>query len=513
MSTMKNLLAYALVGIVSAGTTFGLIEYGKSKDVFSGVSISDKDNQDGAQFASYDYISSGANLPDFTKAAENTVNAVVSITNYGKPSMARGDNPFDMFNDPFFEQFFGERFRGQEQRGNSSEGKEVPMGTGSGVIISKDGYIVTNNHVIQNATKVEVTLNNKQSYTAKVVGTDPNTDISLLKIDEDNLPFLSFFNSDNLKVGEWVLAVGNPFGLNSTVTAGIVSAKGRSINILSRGSDHPIESFIQTDAAINPGNSGGALVNTNGHLVGVNTAIFSKTGSYAGYGFAVPSNIVKKIVSDLKQYGMVQRGFLGVGILDTSDERMVEEYNGKFNKKVKPNSGIVVSQLSDDGGAIEAGIEEGDVIKEINGEKIYGYGSLSAIVGSKNPGDTVEVTIERNGKIRKYKVVLKDINGNSKIRSKSDLSPTERMGVSLQPLTDEVKSRYGISSGVMVVNINKGSDFANIGINEGYIILKINGKEVNSRKDVDAILKNYKGNVSVNFLDRYGRIYSQGFKM
>lgn len=512
---MKNLLTYALVGVVSAGTTFGLIEYNKSNDVSSNSVATLQPEQNGnAQFATYNYTSAGTDLPDFTKAAESSVNAVVSVTNYGTRSNRQsGGNPFgDMFSDPFFEHFFGERFRGQ-QRQPQSEQKEVPLTAGSGVIISKDGYIVTNNHVIQNATKVEITLNNKQNYTAKVIGTDPNTDISLLKIDEDNLPYLSFFNSDNLKVGEWVLAVGNPFGLNSTVTAGIVSAKGRSINILGKNGDHPIESFIQTDAAINPGNSGGALVNTNGHLVGINTAIFSQTGSYAGYGFAVPSNIVQKIVSDLKQYGMVQRGFLGVGILDTSDEQMVKQYNKEFDKKVKPNSGIMVSQLSDDGGAIEAGIEEGDFIKKIDGQPVTAYSNLSVAIGSKNPGDVVKVTVERNGKLRDYNVTLKDINGNAKIRSKADLTATEKMGASFQPLTDEMKARYGIKNGVMVTSISSRSDFAQIGINEGYIITKINGKDINSKNDIDKILKNYKGNVSVNFLDRYGRMYTQGFKM
>lgn len=513
---MKNIFAYLLVGVVSAATTFGLINYTKSDNnqtVSNLVEDAKKDENTNSHFATYDYKSSGTEMPDFTKAAEKSVHAVVSIKNYGvarKQSMRGGNLPF---NDPFFDQFFDQFFKRDNRRQQRQPDEEVPTGAGSGVIISKDGYIVTNNHVIDGATKLEVTLDNQQTYSAKLVGTDPNTDIALIKIDEDNLPFLSFFNSDNIKVGEWVLAIGNPLGLNSTVTAGIVSAKGRNINILGRNGERPIESFIQTDAAINPGNSGGALVNTNGHLVGINTAISSQTGSYVGYGFAVPSNLVKKVVNDIKNYGMVQRGFVGVSALDLSNEMMVRNYNRENEKDIKTGEGVMVTGLMENGGALEAGIEEGDIIRKVDGEKINSFSALSLAIGRKSPGDKVNIELYRDGKKRNYQVELKDEQGNAKIRSLSDLSALEKMGAKFQPLTEKQKIRYGIDKGVLVTEVKRNSKLANIGVSDGYIILEINKKEVDSSKDIEKILKNYKGNVSIKFVDRYGRIYTQGFKI
>lgn len=509
---MKNILTYAFVGVLSAGTTYGLIQYTADHDVLGSKSIitqAEQEDDTTAHFAKYNYTSSGTVMPDFTQAASNSVNTVVSIKNYGSSNARtqRGGNPMDFFNDPFFDQFFDRENR-TPQRDES-----MPSGAGSGVIISSDGYIVTNNHVIDNADKLEVTLNNLQTYTARLVGTDPNTDIALLKIDEDNLPFLSFYNSDQIKVGEWVLAIGNPFGLKSTVTAGIVSAKGRGIGILGRNGDHPIEAFIQTDAAINPGNSGGALVNTNGHLVGINTAIYSQTGSNAGYGFAVPSNLAQKVVNDIKNYGRVQRGYIGIEGMDLSNEMAVRDYNRQFNGDLKTGQGVLVTGLSEDGGAIEAGIEEGDIIKEIDGKKVTTFSALSVAVGAKNPGDKVNVTVERNGKNRTYKVKLKDLQGNAKIRSIDDLTITEKMGAQFEPLTDKQKVQYGIDSGVLVTDVNRTGILKDIGVQPGYIILKINNKAVNSRDDIEKILKNYEGNVSVNFVDRYGRIYTKGFSL
>ena len=511
---MKNILTYALVGVLSAGTTYGIIEYAQNND-FPGKSIitnADENIDHNGQFASYSYASSGTVMPDFTNAAENSVNAVVSIKNFGNRNAQaqRGQNPFDFFNDPFFDQFFDRGNRGQRQQ---QYDEDMPSGAGSGVIISKDGYIVTNNHVIADASKLEVTLNNQQTYTAKVIGTDPNTDIALIKIDEDNLPFLSFYDSDNLRVGEWVLAIGNPFGLNSTVTAGIVSAKGRGIGILSRSGDHPIESFIQTDAAINPGNSGGALINTNGHLVGINSAIYSQTGSYAGYGFAVPANIVQKVVNDFKQYGMVQRGYIGIEGMDLSNELAVRDYNRQTGKDIKTSQGFMVTGLNEQGGAIEAGIEEGDIVKEVDGRKITSFAALSAAVGGKNPGDNVDVKIIRDGKERSYNVVLKDLQGNAKVRSVDDLTVLEKLGGKFEPLSDKQKVQYGIESGVIVTDVNRSGILQEIGINPGYIIMKVNNQEVNSGKDIEKVLKKHKGNVSVNFVDRYGRIYTKGFSM
>ena len=507
---MKNILTYALVGVLSAGTTYGLIEYAANDNTTNNNAFfTQADNENDSQFAGYNYTSAGTVMPDFTDAAENSVNAVVSIKNYGNSNSQRqsGQNPFDFFNDPFFDQFFD---RGQQRQ---QYDENMPSGAGSGVLISADGYIVTNNHVISDADRLEVTLNNQETYTAKLIGTDPNTDIALIKIDEDNLPFLSFNNSDNLKVGEWVLAIGNPFGLNSTVTAGIVSAKGRGIGILSRSGEHPIESFIQTDAAINPGNSGGALVNTNGHLVGINTAIYSQTGSYAGYGFAVPANLVQKVVSDFKRFGMVQRGYIGIEGMDLSDESAIRNYNKQNSTELKTTQGVLVTGLSEDGGAIEAGIEEGDIIKEVDGKPIRTFSALSFAVGGKSPGDKVAVKVLRDGKERSYNVTLKDLQGNAKVRSIDDLTILEKLGGEFEPLTEKQKVQYGIESGVIVSDVTRTGILKEIGINPGYIIMKVNDKEVNSKEDIEKILKKYKGNVSVNFVDRYGRIYTKGFSM
>lgn len=519
---MKNILAYALVGVVSAGTTYGLVEYSQHNNLWGNaksiVTTTDGSN-DGSHFVSYDYNSKGTVMPDFTAAAEKSVGAVVNIINYADPSEIRQQqgNPFDLFNDPFFEHFFGPQNRQPQQKyygDKKSENDLIPAGSGSGVIISSDGYIVTNNHVIKDAAKLEVTLNNNQSYTAKLLGTDPNTDLALLKIDEDHLPFLSFYNSDNLKVGEWVLAIGNPFGtLTSTVTAGIVSAKARNIDILRQNSDNPIESFIQTDAAINPGNSGGALINTNGDLVGINSAIASKTGTFTGYGFAVPSNLVKKVVDDIRNYGMVQRGYLGIEGFDLSDELRLKDYNRKEGTNLKSGRGVYVTNVTSYGGAKEAGVQKGDIITKVDGTVINTFPNLSLAVGRKHPGDKVEVEVVRNGRKKSFSIVLKDLNGSAKIRSKDELSATEKLGIVLTPLTDKQKVQYGINSGVFVSSLQPGSIFSKIGLNQGYIILKVNGKEVNTQQDIDKILKNYKGNVSVNFVDRYGRIYTQGFSL
>lgn len=391
----------------------------------------------------------------------------------------------------------------------------MPSGMGSGVIISPDGYIISNNHVVAGANKLEVVLSNKKSYVATLVGTDPNTDISLLKIEEKGLPYLNFANSDNIEVGQWVLAVGNPLGLNSTVTAGIVSAKGRGIGILgSQGrASNPIESFIQTDAAINPGNSGGALVNSNGDLIGINSAIQSTTGYYQGYGFAVPSNLARKIVEDIKKFGIVQRGFLGVSSLDLSNDQQVALYNRQKKANLKVGSGVYVTDVADNSGAENAGIKNGDIITKVDGTPITDFSDLSLAVGSKRPGDRVQVTYLRNGKETTSTVTLKDQKGGTSTRTRADLSVTEKIGADFEPLSDSFKTSYGLNSGVIAKNVSEGSEMAKIGIVDNYIIIEINGKPVNSQKDVERILDKYQGNVQVRFVDEYGRMYTKGFKM
>jgi S1-C subfamily serine protease len=345
------------------------------------------------------------------------------------------------------------------------------------------------------------------------VGTDPTTDIALLKIEEKGLPYLNFANSDNVEVGQWVLAVGNPLGLNSTLTAGIDSAKGRSIDLLSQQSQSPIESFIQTDAAINPGNSGGALVNPNGELIGINSAISSKTGYYEGYGFAVPSNLARKVVEDIKKFGLVQRGFLGVRPLDLSDQRQVSAYNQQKKTNIKTGEGVYLLEVSENGGAEDAGLRTGDIITKVDNVVVSSYYDLSFAVGSKRPGDKVAVTYTRNGKENTVDVTLKDQKNGTSTRSKADLSVTEKIGSEFEPLSDKFKTDYGLTSGVIAKNVVEGLEMAKIGIVDNYIVIEVNGKPVNSQKDVEKILQGYNGNVQVKYVDEYGRITTRGFKM
>lgn len=497
---MKKYLGYLAVGLMSASFAILGMQY-LSKNFnsnFINTTQQVVEDEEG-NFSFVDYKGNVAyNVPSFVEASQKTVNAVVSVINFSNQTQQqRGRDPFEFF--------FG--FPQQEQD------PDRPSGQGSGVIISDDGYIVTNNHVIKGSNKIEVVLNNQKSYTAELIGTDPNTDIALLKIEEKGLPFIKFINSDNINVGDWVLAVGNPFGLNSTVTAGIVSAKGRSIDILRRNASNPVESFIQTDAAINPGNSGGALVNPRGDLVGINTAISSPTGTFSGYGFAVPSNLVKKVVEDIKNYGMVQRGYLGVEGMDLNDDYVVKQYNKEKGTKIKSQAGVLVNKVTDNGGAQAAGIEKGDIITEVDGTKINSFGKLSFAVGSKHPGDKVKVKVLRDGKEREYTVTLRDQRGHAKTRSVSDLTVPEKLGAEFEPLTERQKVSFGIDHGVMVKDLQVGSKLASIGISENFIILKVNDKEVSSQKDIEKILNKHKGRVSVSYVDPYGRIYTRGFTL
>ncbi|KMQ70752.1 Do family serine endopeptidase [Chryseobacterium koreense] len=502
-NNLKKLIPYAFVGVISGATTFGAINYFGVKNHDSEFSyFAPKKNTD-ASFASFNMAGVG---DDFVKAAKMTVPAVVSIKNFSNRTSQRSDQDL-------FDLFFGNPFGNNQRQPQQQPQQEMPRGMGSGVIISPDGYIISNNHVIAGATKLEVQLSNKKTYVANLVGTDPTTDIALLKIEEKGLPYLNFANSDNVEVGQWVLAVGNPMGLNSTVTAGIVSAKGRSIDLLSQQSRTPIENFIQTDAAINPGNSGGALVNPNGELIGINSAISSKTGYYEGYGFAVPSNLARKVVEDIKKFGLVQRGFLGVRSLDLSDTRQVAQYNQQNKTNIKANEGVYITDVTAKGGAEDAGLRPGDIITKVDNTVISNYYDLSFAVGSKRPGDKVAVTYLRNGKENTTNVTLKDEKGNTTFRSKADLSVTEKIGAEFEPLSEKFKTDYGLTSGVIAKNVLDGSEMAKIGIVDNYIVIEINGKPVNSQKDVEKILDKYQGNVQVKYVDDFGRITTRGFKM
>jgi len=358
--------------------------------------------------------------------------------------------------------------------------------SGSGVIISKDGYIVTNNHVIRDADKIDVILNNnKRTYTGKLIGADPNTDLALIKIDGKDLQAITFGNSDNVRTGEWVLAVGNPFNLTSTVTAGIVSAKGRNINV-NQNAQFPIESFIQTDAAINPGNSGGALVNALGELIGINTAIQSQTGSYVGYGFAIPGNIVAKIVKDLIDFGEVQRGFTGMDVKDI---------DAPTAEKLNVDNGVVVNEVLEDGPALKAGFKEGDVIVKVDGKNIDSKAIYEEQLSYHRPGDKVKMTYLRSGKENTGEVSLINKEGNTAITKKNSVS-SNKLGADFQPLSKMEKSKLGIDAGVKVSNIRNGY-IRQMNIPEGFVIYKLNNRTYSKPEDLIADLERVSGRIVI----------------
>ncbi len=403
----------------------------------------------------------GGNL-DFTDAAEKSVEAVVHVMTKQVATTS------ETYANPFYDFFFG-------PRGNMPQRSPI-VGSGSGVILSEDGYIVTNNHVIDGAQEIEVILNNQKSYEATLVGTDPTTDIALLKIEEKGLNYLTFGSSDNLKVGEWVLAVGNPFNLTSTVTAGIVSAKSRSINILaSRNQPMGIESFIQTDAAVNPGNSGGALVNTSGELIGINTAIASQTGSYTGYSFAVPSAIVSKVVKDLKEYGEVQRAFLGVQIVGVNAE-VAKQF------ELDAVEGVYVDAVTVNGGAEDAGIEKGDVILSIDGTTVNTNSQLIEKVSQHRPGDKVKLIVKRDGKTKQFTVILRNSYGSTSL-VKDNKGMSDLLGGEFEELSDKEKINLGVNYGVRIVKLNEGK-LKSSGIKQGFIVLKANRVPINTLSDL-----------------------------
>ncbi|XOD66856.1 MAG: Do family serine endopeptidase [Flavobacteriales bacterium Tduv] len=502
---MKKTLTYiAGVLLCSIASVIGYKKYTENKQPI----VYTNESSSNTRFTSNDSINlvSSAGVPDFTRVASKAVDAVVSIKNYSGKSdnRAQGFHPFEFFFG------FPDELR---ERQRLFQKNNVPRSSGSGVIISPNGYIVTNNHVIEDAEKIEVTLNNQKNYKAKLIGADPNTDIALLKIEEkEKLPFLYFSNSDNVQVGEWVLAIGNPFGLNSTVTAGIVSAKSRSLGILGGSENMPIESFIQTDAAINPGNSGGALLNTKGELIGINTAIHSRTGSYEGYGFAVPWNLVEKTVKDLKQYGAVQRAFIGITPLDLSDEDLLRNYNERFQRNIKSQQGVMILNVNEKSGAADAGIKKEDIIKEIDGYPVRNFADLSGIIGRKRPGDKVKIKVSRNGKEKDFNVTLKDMEGSTKVRSKEEMTASEWLGAKLERLDSQAKRDFGINYGLRVTQLKRGS-LSNLGIQEGDIILSVNGKKVEKPADIDLLLKSYSGDVYIKFIKRNGQVVIRGFEM
>lgn len=428
---------------------------------------------------------------DFVFASESSLNSVVHVTTKVET--------IHFQRDIFSEFFYGPGAGGKEF-------KQFGEGSGSGVIISNDGYIVTNNHVIEDAKEVEVTLNDNRKYSAKIVGADPSTDIAVLKIQANGLSALPLGNSDAVNVGEWVLAVGNPFNLTSTVTAGIVSAKARNINIISakEGSNAPIESFIQTDAAVNPGNSGGALVNTKGELIGINTAIASRTGSYSGYSFAVPINLVKKVMHDLIDYGVVQRGYLGVRIADITQEL-------KEQKKLPNLKGVYVAGVVDNGSASKAGIKEGDVILKVGSKEVNTAASLQEEVGRRRPGDRIPVTVrDIKGNEEIKDIVLRNQDGETRLISKEEIKKNVALGATFRELTSKEKKELGISNGVKIKSLNAGK-LKSIGLREGMIITKVNNDVVSSVEELTEKLNSRKSGILLEYLTESGRKDYVGF--
>jgi serine protease Do len=460
---MKNVKKYALVFLlVIAGAFVAVLLY---SSFFEKPRIVTVKEVAPVKLASYPSVE--GNLPDLTFAAENTVNAVVHIMTESLQGGWSSGNPLL--------DFFG--YRSEPQ---------VAQGFGSGVILTSDGFIVTNNHVIDDAQKIKVVLNDKREFEARLIGTDPTTDVALLKIDGNNLPFLTYGNSNDLKLGEWVLAVGNPFNLTSTVTAGIISAKARNIGINSNRSS--IEAFIQTDAAVNPGNSGGALVNQRGELVGINTALASRTGSYAGYSFAIPSSIVRKVVDDLKKYGEVQRALLGIEFQEV-DAEIAEKY------KLDKIEGIYVANVTENGAAREAGIKSGDVILEIQGKKVNTSAELQESISQYHPGDLVNIMVKRNNSGKLFTVKLRNKLGDTGIIHETN----DLYGSQFETVSDRDKGRFQIDRGIKVTKVGSGK-LKDAGLVQGFIITDVNKKPVYDVDDLKRIITNAKGGILVEGL-------------
>lgn len=415
---------------------------------------------------------------DLTYAAEKALPSVVHIKyvqNSKTKTVEVQDDPWGGFFDPFG--FFGNPGGGSRQQRVQTPKREA---TGSGVIISQDGYIVTNNHVVEGADELTVTLNDNREFSAKIIGTDKQTDLALIKVNAKDLPAITIANSDDLKVGEWVLAVGNPYNLNNTVTAGIVSAKSRGLGASANG----IESFIQTDAAINPGNSGGALVNTRGELVGINAMLYSQTGSFTGYGFAIPTTIMNKVVADIKKYGSVQRVQLGITGTDVLNHINRQKDQGK-EIDLGTNDGVYVNSVSEDGNGAEAGLEEGDVITKVDGKPIVKMSELQEMINAKRPGDKITLTYLRNKKKIEKTITLKNAQGNTKPIEQADI---DVLGAQFRPVTKAMMELLNITYGLEVIKVNSGA-LKDAGINRGFIIQRVNEGMVKTIDDLQKEVK------------------------
>ena len=417
---------------------------------------------------------------DFVRTAEQTVNGVVSVKSYATPQVRQ--QGYDNYsNDPLLEFFFGQPRQRQSPRRQQEQPRQQQLGLGSGVIISDDGYIVTNNHVIADAERLEVTLNDNRNFPATVVGTDPTTDLALIKIDAPQLHVIPMGNSEDLRVGEWVLAVGNPFGFTSTVTSGIVSAKARNISTTTgMPSSGGIESYIQTDAAVNQGNSGGALVNLKGELVGINTAIYSSTGTYAGCSFAIPTSIVQKVIGDIKSYGTVQRAYLGIRFIELSPELINEK---KLNG---PTSGIYVAEIEERSAAMAAGLAEGDIITAINGKPTRTTAEMQEVITHFSPGDEVNIEYYRDGKAYSVETTLRNNRGGVALTKTND---SGNLGAKMTAIDEETARRLQIRGGVALSDLDSDGLLARAGIREGFIILGVNGQRVSKPEQINSMAR------------------------
>lgn len=468
---MKARRYFSLLAVSVFGAVIAVFIYARLTDRTPQVVEVPAENR--IQYVNLPVAPSGEPL-DFTQAVSQSIHSVVHVKTKEFRQYAVN---------PLYEFFFGEQ--------PDVEARPI-LGFGSGVIISSKGYIITNNHVIAGSDEITVVLNDKREFTADLIGTDPTTDIALLKIEGDNLSTLGFGDSDALQLGEWVLAIGNPYNLTSTVTAGIVSAKARNVGIL-RG-EFSIESFIQTDAAVNPGNSGGALINTRGELVGINTAIASQTGAFAGYSFAVPVSIVEKVVNDLIEYGAVQRAILGVVIADVTAELAKE-------KNIDQIEGVYINSVRPEGAAREAGLREGDVIISINKVRVNSSSELQEQISRYRPGEEVRVVIRRDGDVKQFDVVLRNLEGSTEIVKRNDV--IEVLGATFEPVSEREKRMLGIRNGVKVKTLKPGK-LMKVGIQEGFVLTSVNKRPVNSVKDISDILKDTEGGVIIEGLDNNG---------
>ncbi len=473
----KQILAIVLISASTTGVTMWGVNH-FSHDTY----VYQKEGDTGkipANYAGFNGVA-GAGPVDFSAAADATIPATVHIKTKATRTVSNNlprNNPFgDLF--PDLDDFFGDRYRSIPQ-----------MASGSGAIISEDGYIVTNNHVVDGADDITVTLTNKKSFKAKLIASDPSSDLAVIKIEAKSLPFLLYGNSDDVKVGQWVLAVGYPLTLETTVTAGIVSAKGRTLEINRRQSDTPVESFIQTDAAVNPGNSGGPLVSTDGKLIGINSAIASPTGAYAGYSFTIPVNIVKKIVSDLIKFGTVQRAYLGI---EYPKDNLSDE--DKRQNGIKDDGGVYVMTVREGGAAIAAGIKKGDVITKINNMPVVSGADLIGQIATYRPGDKITLTYQRAGKEYTTAITLKNKTGSTDIVKNSVL---DKLGADLENVSKEDAKEFNIKGGVLVKSISQRGLFSKVRIQEGYVIVKANNKDVASVEELKKVLEGASGSVKL----------------